>query len=161
MLLRPVSPAVASLLPGDRAGASRLLGAALDPEWPLPDILDLLPAHAAGTVSDGRFGIWAIVEIAGGSVIGDIGFLGPQDAEGSIEVGYSVVPSRRRRGYASEAASALIAWAFERLRPPAILATTKPDNLASLRMLARLGFAPAGSSPDAVWWRLERPGSAR
>jgi RimJ/RimL family protein N-acetyltransferase len=40
---------------------------------------------------------------ATGMVIGDIGFRGPPDAAGIVEIGYSVVAGRRRRGYATEA----------------------------------------------------------
>jgi ribosomal-protein-alanine N-acetyltransferase len=153
--------AAAALLAGDRAGAERLVRAAFDPEWPLPDILDVFPAHAVATDVDGLFGVWAIVEIAAGSVIGDIGFLGPQDATGAIEVGYSIVPGRRRRGYASEAAAALVSWAFERLGVPAIVAGTDSDNVASHRMLERLGFVRTDTTHDELRWRLERGRTAR
>ena len=77
------------------------------PTWPQPDLSDVLPQHARAAPADLPFGIWAIVERATASVIGDAGFFGPPGDDGTVEVGYSIVPSRRRRGLASEAVGAL------------------------------------------------------
>jgi len=61
---------------------------------------------------DERFGIWLMIERDTDTVVGDIGFMGPPD-DGSVEIGFSVIPDRRRLGYASEAAGRLVAWALE------------------------------------------------
>ena len=42
--------------------------------------------------SDECFGIWVMIERGSQSVVGDIGFMGPPDTDGSVEVGYSVIP---------------------------------------------------------------------
>src|SRR5258708_6060138 len=95
--------AVARALLDDRVTANRVLGATLHPDWPQPDLLDVLPAQAAAELDEIRFGIWLIIERNTNTVVGDIGFMGPPSAEGSLEIGYSVIPDRRRRGYATEA----------------------------------------------------------
>ena len=111
MELRPLPALAAAALPGDRQEAARILGATLPPEWPQPDLLDVLPLQAAASPEAECFGVWVMVERDSGSVVGDIGFIGPPDEAGSIEVGYSVIPDRRRRGYATEAAGAIVEWA--------------------------------------------------
>lgn len=160
LTLRPMPPGAAVRLPGDRAGAAALIKAALDDEWPLPDILDLMPVHARRSQSDAKFSIWLIVETRTNAVVGDIGFFGPPDATGEVEVGYSVVPSRRRRGYATEALAALSGWAFEQPEVRAIVAGTDPDNAVSRRVLEHSGFARTGAADPELRWRLE-PGASR
>jgi ribosomal-protein-alanine N-acetyltransferase len=154
--LRTLPAAAAARLPADRAGATALLDALLDDEWPQPDLLDLLPSHARRTDADIAFGVWVMVEAATNSVVGDIGFLGPPDEAGEVEIGYSVVPSRRNRGYASEAVAALTRWAFQRRDLRAVVAGTDSDNAASQRVLERAGFERTGADGTEVRWRLER-----
>ncbi|MHB8649207.1 MAG: GNAT family N-acetyltransferase, partial [Gaiellaceae bacterium] len=67
-------------------------------------LLDVLPLQAAAAPSDECFGVWVMIERDTGTVVGDVGFIGPPDESGIVEVGYSVIPDRRRRGYATEAA---------------------------------------------------------
>jgi ribosomal-protein-alanine N-acetyltransferase len=148
-------PAAAARLPADRAGAATLIGATLDDEWPLPDILDMMPVHARRAASDARFGVWLIIEAATGAVVGDIGFFGPPSDAGEVEIGYSVVQSRRRRGYAREAVAALVAWAFDQTGVRAIVAGTDPDNDVSQRVLQRAGFERTDASTTELRWRLQ------
>src|SRR5262249_32557640 len=82
--------------PGNRDEAEQLLGAALPLEWPLEDLLDVLPLQAAASGPGLIFGIWVLVERETKTVVGDAGFKGPP-LGGVVEIGYSVVPDRRRR----------------------------------------------------------------
>jgi ribosomal-protein-alanine N-acetyltransferase len=161
LTLRPMPPAAAARLPADRAGAAALLGVALDDEWPLPDILDLMPVHALRTGAAARCSIWVMIETATSTVVGDVGFLDPPNEAGEMETGYSVVPSRRRRGYATEALAVLTGWAFEQPEVTAIVAGTDPDNDVSQRVLQRAGFEPAAPEPAELRWRLERAGASK
>ena len=45
-------------------------------------------------------------------VVGSIGFHGPPDEDGRLEIGYSVDPEYRRLGFAREAAKAMYDWAY-------------------------------------------------
>jgi ribosomal-protein-alanine N-acetyltransferase len=152
--LRPLPVAAARALAGDRAAAARLLGAALASEWPQPDLLAVLPRQRAGRE---RFGVWIAVERETGTVIGDAGFHGPPDEEGTVELGYAIVPERRRRGYATEAARALVEWVLAEPGIAAVVAGCKPDNVASIRTLERLGFTRAREHEGELRWRLVRP----
>ena len=153
LALTPLPAQAAAALPEDREAASRHLTAPLDAEWPGPDLLGVLHRQAAAAPGAERFGIWVIIERDGGSVVGDVGFHGPPDATGAVEIGYSVVPSRRRRGYATEATRALVEWAGSQPGVHDVVAGCAPDNLASIRTLERVGFVRAGAAKGEVRWR--------
>jgi [ribosomal protein S5]-alanine N-acetyltransferase len=105
--------------------------------YPLPDTYDGpgLFLHPG----DERFGFSLIVRRRDGLVIGEIGFVGPP-RDGAVTIGYAIVPSARRRGYATEAISALSAWALGEPDVREVRAQTLPDNEPSVRALLRAGF---------------------
>ena len=158
--LRPLPPEAARALPRDRATAERALGASLAPDWPQPDLLDVLPLQAAAGRVAARFGIWVIIERETRAVVGDVGFRGPPGDDGTVEVGYSVIPDRRRRGYATEAARALVAWAMSQPGVREVVAGCDRDNAASIRTLERLGFSRTGATSDEIRWRYAFPTNA-
>lgn len=145
--LRPLPLAAARALPDDRKAAGRVIGAVVPNEWPLPDLLDVLPIH------EPPFGIWVMVERETETVVGDVGFLGPPDESGTVEIGYSVLPDRRRRGYATEAARGLTAWALEQPGVRAVSATCEAGNIGSVRALERAGFSRKAEENGLVRWR--------
>ena len=156
LVVRPLPAHAAARLPGDRPGAAGALGAALEDDWPLPDVLALMPAQAESTPEAARFRVWVVIEAATNTVVGDIGFMGPPARAGVVEMGYSIVPSRRRRGYATEAAGALVGWALDHPGVAAVEAETDADNRASQLVLERIGFRRASATPETMRWRLER-----
>lgn len=151
--LRPLPAAAARVLPNDRVTASRILGATIPTCWPQSDLLDLLPLQAAAPPDIEHFGIWVLIERETGTVVGDVGFIGPPES-GTLEIGYSVLPGRRGRGYATEAACALVAWALEQPDVDAVVAGCAAANLASIRILERIGFARTGQRGGEVRWRV-------
>ena len=153
--LRPLPSAAAAALPDDRATAAHLLGATVPPDWPQADLLDLLPSQAAATRAEECFGVWVIIERKSNTVVGDIGFTGPPAENGSIEIGYSVIPDRRGRGYATEAARALVDWALTHPGVRSIVAGCDNDNLPSIRTLERIGFVRSGESQGQLRWRFD------
>ena len=80
--------------------------------------------------------------------VGHINFHGPPDAEGIPEIGYTVLPGYRRRGYASEAVRALFNWAASEHGVRRFRASVSPDNQASLGLIAKLGFTQVGDQWD-------------
>jgi ribosomal-protein-alanine N-acetyltransferase len=150
--LRPLPARAAAALQQDRDYASQILGGALSADWPLPDLFDVLPIQASTPPSGEPFGVWVVIERASATVVGDIGFFGPPDAKGVLEVGYSIVPDRRRRGYASEAAAALVTWALDQPGVQTIVAACDADNAASILTLDRVGFRRTGEADGRVLW---------
>jgi RimJ/RimL family protein N-acetyltransferase len=156
LVLRPLPPAAAGALPDDRETAARVIGATLAPEWPHRDLLDVLPLQAAAAPPEEHFGVWVMIERETQRVIGDLGFLGPPAADGTIEIGYSVISNRRRRGYATEAARALVDWALRQPGVRAVVAGCDKENAASIRTLERLGFSRTGETDGQLRWRIEK-----
>ena len=110
--------------------------------------------QAAAAPGAEPFGIWVMIESATGIVVGDIGFLGPADVAGAVEVGYSVVPDRRRRGYAGEALAALVAWVLEEPGVVSVVARCEVGNVASMRTLRRVGFVETSTADGTLAWRF-------
>jgi [ribosomal protein S5]-alanine N-acetyltransferase len=152
--LWPLPPKAAAALPEGREEAAQIIGARLAPDWPARDLLDVLPMQAATSDDRARFGVWVIVHRQAGTVIGDIGFAGPPQ-EGSVEIGYSVVPQHRRRGYATDAAEALIGWVENQPNVSAVLARCDEGNLPSIRTLERLAFSRAGQADGQIHWHKQ------
>jgi len=93
------------------------------------------------------------------SVIGSAGFKGPADASGMVEIAYGIVPSFEGQGYATEAATALVGFAFASGNVQLVRAHTLPVANPSTRVLAKCGFRHAGTvvdPEDGVVWRWER-----
>jgi [ribosomal protein S5]-alanine N-acetyltransferase len=153
--LRPLPAAAAAVLSADRLEAARLIGVELADDWPQPDLLDVLPAQAKAGRDEEPFGAWLLVERASRTVVGDAGFIGPPDEDGTLEIGYGVVPSRRRRRYATEAVAALVEWALAQPRVRAVVAECDRDNEPSIRVLERAGFVRTDEQDGKVRWRLD------
>jgi ribosomal-protein-alanine N-acetyltransferase len=87
---------------------------------------------------------------SGPRVVGTIGFHGPPDAERRLEIGYSVDPIYRRRGFAREAVRAMFDWAAAEHGIHRFIASIAPTNEPSLRLAAGFGFTQTGSHMDEV-----------
>lgn len=103
-----------------------------------------------------------------GALVGFGGFKGPP-ANGEVEIGYAVAPSRQGRGIATEAAR----WMIERARAAGVdvvVAHTLAEVNASTRVLERCGFVCVGTTADpdgdvaddvARWELRSEPGAPR
>ena len=80
-------------------------------------------------------------------MIGDACFKGLPES-GAPEVGYGLDADYWNRGYATEAADALCAWALAQPDVTAVEAETDPGNTASQRVLQKLGFVPTGETGE-------------
>lgn len=97
------------------------------------------------------------------AAIGSAGFKGPPDSLGMVEIAYGVVPGFEGRGYATEAAAALVTYASQHERVRLIRAHTLPTTNASTRVLEKCGFHRTGEvvdPDDGPVWRWERGRSA-
>lgn len=83
-----------------------------------------------------------------GTKIGDAGFKGPPSDDGIVEIAYGIEPEHQGRGFATEAARALIEFARKASGVRVLRAHTKPDNIASARVLAKCGFRFVGEVID-------------
>lgn len=102
---------------------------------------------------------FAIVHRESRSVIGNVGFKGPPDEQGMVEIAYGIVPAFQGRGYATEAAEAAVVFAFGNSRVRRARAHTLPTPNASTRVLEKCGFEYTGEvvdPEDGLVWRWER-----
>lgn len=89
------------------------------------------------------FGLLAIVELETGRLVGEAG-LQPLEQGPDIEAGYTLARAAWGRGYATEAARAILRWGFAGLGLQRVVAVADPANAASLRVLDRLGMKRLG-----------------
>ena len=82
--------------------------------------------------------------------IGTIGFHGPPDELGRLEVGYRVEAPYRRRGYAREAVRAMFDWAASAHGIHRFVASVSPTNEPSLKLIDGFGFERTGSHIDEI-----------
>jgi RimJ/RimL family protein N-acetyltransferase len=80
--------------------------------------------------------------------VGRAGFHGPPDADGMVEVGYSIDPQFRRQGYARAALRALFARAEAEPDVRTFRATISPDNVASRELVLAHGLVQVGEQWD-------------
>ncbi len=137
------------------AALAQILGAEVPQGWPPGeydrDAQEFFRAQLSSNPSLVGWLTWyAIARNAAGvreSLVAGAGFLGPP-ADGVVEIGYSVVPRVRGRGYAGEIVGALVAHAFEEPAVDEVIAHTSDENVASTRVLLRCGFRRAGPGPE-------------
>jgi RimJ/RimL family protein N-acetyltransferase len=106
------------------------------------------------------WGFWALEEREG-RLVGGAGLF-PEAWEGpEVELAYHVVPSAWGRGYATEAAAALLAAAWRETELERVLAFAFEENRASTRVMEKLGMRYEGRVDyrgyDVVRYAIERP----
>ena len=105
--------------------------------WMIDELYQFLPPKIG-------FTSWIFIEKSTKQVIGDGGYKGNPNSFGEIEIGYEIIQSKRKKGYATEAINALIDWAFTQPEAKYILAKCDPENIPSQNLLKKLGFGFAG-----------------
>lgn len=83
---------------------------------------------------------WAVLEKTSYEIIGSCGFARPHGTE-EIELGYLFARKFWGKGFATEAAAACVQYGFEKLNFREIIAITDLKNVASQRVLEKIGFA--------------------
>jgi len=130
-----------------RADLGRLLEARVPTTWPSSEMIGWLPTIVTDMerqVGDERW-LWLIIEQATARVVGDSAFHGPVMGA-TVELGWQVVPARQGRGFATEAAAALLIWAAARPGVERVIARIAPENGPSLRVAAKLGMREIASA---------------
>jgi ribosomal-protein-alanine N-acetyltransferase len=170
LLLVPATPDTlrAELVSREALGA--VLGVEVPESWP-PELYDAdavrwtLSALEEGRGAQGWSLYYVVERPAPGGVprlCGGGGFVGVPDEGGTVELGYSIVPERRRRGYAREMVEACVAWAFAHPEVRCVIAHTLPHLTPSIRVLESSGFTYVGphaaaGEDDAIRYERRRP----
>jgi ribosomal-protein-alanine N-acetyltransferase len=117
--------------------------------WP-PLPASLRREQLAADPSEAPWLVRAMVLRAPRQVVGSVGFHAPPDRNGRVEIGYDVVVTERRKGYAREGVRGLAARAFATGEAQVCVASISPDNAASLALVRSLGFRQVGQQIDDV-----------
>jgi ribosomal-protein-alanine N-acetyltransferase len=130
--------------------------------WTLPDVRRFLfdgaalsAAEVTETIEEsardfaaGGYGVWLIQEEGRAELIGTAG-LRPLEEIG-LEIFYSLVPGSWGRGYATEAARAVVEHALGPLGLPEVLAEVDEGNAASVAVVKRLGMTAFAVVPGML-----------
>ena len=130
-----------------------------------PEVLRYLPPRPAITLEQAEQAIerrmkmeaelgyapFIIVKKDGDEFIGSGGVVPVKDAP-DVEIAYHFLPSAWGKGYATEAATTILAFGFESVGLKEIIGLAFPDNVASWRVLERVGMRYVGT---ATYYAIE------
>jgi RimJ/RimL family protein N-acetyltransferase len=106
------------------------------------------------------YGHWAVEEKASGQFVGRVGFLNPAGWPG-FEIGWTLGRNFWGKGYATEAASRALQFAFDDLDKTHVISLIHPDNKASIRVAERLGETLEGNTElmgnDVLIYGIDQP----
>ncbi|MBE7172441.1 MAG: GNAT family N-acetyltransferase [Williamsia sp.] len=117
--------------------------------WALPSMKNTPVAHHL------FYTCWAAADKERHMLVAELGFKGPPNARGEIEIGYGTQAHQRGKGYMTEAVGAMVAWAAAQPAVKAVLAETHNSNLASMRVVEKNGFEQFDRKRDMLWWKKE------
>ncbi len=131
-------------------------------DWPVPFTVEmaeqLVREQSALEGPTGDAWVQLAIELRegapSGAAIGDVA-VGIHDSGRQATIGYSITPAHQGKGYATEAVAAVIDSLFADAGIHRISASIDPQNVASRRVLDKLGFRFEGRSPLSVFVRGE------
>jgi ribosomal-protein-alanine N-acetyltransferase len=141
----------------DRVEFAKLLGALVPETWPPDNLRHVLGCfyglYREHLEWEGWLAWYAIrIDNHYPILCGSIGFKGPPDKRGMVEIGYSVLPEFQRQGLATEMVADIIQWAKHQPEVRQIEAETNINDEASIRVLEKNGFicVGVGSEPNTI-----------
>jgi RimJ/RimL family protein N-acetyltransferase len=137
----------------DAETASAVIDAVLPDGWPDDEARRRLKMRLDQMHLSPESAQWllrAMVRREDGRMVGLINYHGPPNEMGQAELGYTVFEPYRRRGYASEAARAMMSWASREHGVVDFVLSISPANEPSLGLAASLGFRRVGTQMDEI-----------
>ncbi len=96
---------------------------------------------------------WIVIEKSSNTIVAELGFKGPPDDAGAIEIGYGTMPGHQNRGYMTEAVAGMMEWAKQRKEIVVMLASIDETNKASLRIVEKNNFELVAKKNGLLWWK--------
>lgn len=90
-------------------------------------------------------GRWAVIEKATGEFAGSFAIIALPSQPDQIQLGYSLRPENWGKGFATELAREGLNYFMKHYTLPEIFGVTEIPNVASQKVLLKVGFQPAGS----------------
>ncbi len=154
--MAPDYPSI-DLVPQSREDV-RLMIEAMSPAEKAQLSADWLARFHASVEMDPWLHGFRVVRGDNGIAVGACMFKGPPK-DGVVEIAYGIDPDQQGKGYATEAARALVAYAVKSGEVSLVIAHTLPESPASKRVLGKCGFRHVGEvmdPEDGLVWRFEK-----
>lgn len=125
---------------------ARELKAEIPPDWPPEhydaNVINYVINFLQQNPEQAEWSMRYIVRYEDGisTLVGGCGFKGQPDSSGMVEIGYGLTPMFQKQGLATEAALALIEFAFANPKVQSVVAHTLPDHMASIGVMLRAGM---------------------
>jgi ribosomal-protein-alanine N-acetyltransferase len=149
--LLPLTPSLLrAVASGDLAQVERQLSARVGQGWEQGVPAKLRLEQLAADPSEQPWLVRAMIASRPPRVVGCVGFHAPPDDDGRVEIGYDIVASERRKGYAREGIRALLDWAWATGRVRTCVASVTPHNAPSLALIDSFGFRHVGEQIDEI-----------
>lgn len=97
----------------------------------------------------------AVVERASGTTVGDVALQWVSERDRTAEIGFIFDPHQQGKGFATEAAGALVDWAFTSAGFHRVIGRTEARNTASARVLEKLGMRLEAHLVENEWVKGE------
>jgi RimJ/RimL family protein N-acetyltransferase len=98
---------------------------------------------------------WAIVLKEENTIIGFMILKGYPNENGEVIVGYVIDETYRKKGYATEALKGLTQWIFQNPKALCVIADTEKTNIASHKVLEKLGAIQYKETDELIWWKIK------
>lgn len=95
---------------------------------------------------------WGITIKGNTKIIGIIGHYKIQPENHRSEIGYMMLPEFNGKGYMSEAIKAVLVYGFDQLNLDSVEAVIDPDNVASEKILQKIGFVKEAHILENELW---------
>jgi [ribosomal protein S5]-alanine N-acetyltransferase len=167
--LRPITLpiALAALEGRPRSEIEAMVGAEMPWTWPSRALVEqVFQASPDDVRADPETRLWGdrllVTREAPPKVVGSVVFHGRPDADGVCAIAYGIEEMSQGKGYATEALSAVIAWALSQAECRVIRAATTTWHKGSLHVLEKVGMrlAEERDDPDAgkmLVYEIRRP----
>jgi ribosomal-protein-alanine N-acetyltransferase len=126
--------------------------------WPDTDVIETLPKIIHNLLKvelPTGFESWMIIKKDTLEIIGDLGFKGFNYENKNIDIGYGIIKEERRKGYAEEAVTEMIKWAFSNEIVKEITANCLTENVNSISLLTKFNFIKLRTENGMIYWTLE------
>jgi aminoglycoside 6'-N-acetyltransferase len=115
-------------------------------------IKDMLGSHPD---TPGEWFQFAVALRSHGELIGECASKTQADDARQAEIGYTIAPAHQGRGYATEAVRTLLGYLFRARGMHRVTASCDPRNVASERVMLRLGMRREGHLVESTWAKGE------
>ncbi|MBA3311258.1 MAG: GNAT family N-acetyltransferase [Nocardioidaceae bacterium] len=125
--------------------------------WDLPYPVEEARRMLAGQRADEQLepgGKYQLAIEVDGVLVGDV-FTDVGETGGTAEIGYTLATAHQGHGYATEAAGAVVAALYDRIGCVRVYGELDPENVASQRVLERIGLIYEGVTKQSFLWRGE------